>query len=325
MENRKGLTSEILLNLYYSMKKIRMTEERIEANYREDNMHTPVHLYIGQEAVASGVCANLKITDEIFSNHRNHGHYIAKGGNLNAMIAELHNKETGCSKGHGGSMHLVDNQAGIPITSSIVAGGVPIGTGSALAASIKGEDTVSVAFFGDAASEEGVVYESMCFAVLKNLPVVYICENNFYSVCTHLDKREKELSIYEKFEGILPTIQIDGNDVVEVYNTSKAFIEKARNGGGPSFIECVTYRMKDHHDVKTGVEVGYRSQEEWDSWAAKCPIKNCGKYLYGKGILTEKMEVEFEKAYAKELDKAFCFAENSNLPSGANLYNGLWG
>ena len=125
-----------------------MTEEKIASHYREDNMHTPVHLYIGQEAIAAGVCANLSKDDKLFSNHRNHGHYLAKGGNLEAMIAELHNKETGCSKGHGGSMHLVDNNVGFPITSSIVAGGVPVGTGDALAASILGEDRVTVVFMG---------------------------------------------------------------------------------------------------------------------------------------------------------------------------------
>ena len=144
------IQNEIMLNLYNTMLKIRMVEEEIAARYREDNMRTPIHLYIGQEAIAAGVCQNLKDTDKIFSNHRNHGHYIAKGGDLKAMIAELHNKETGCSRGRGGSMHLVDNTKGILITSSIVAGGVPIATGSALTSTLTKDNNVSVAFFGDA-------------------------------------------------------------------------------------------------------------------------------------------------------------------------------
>ncbi|MBT9149578.1 MAG: Acetoin:2,6-dichlorophenolindophenol oxidoreductase subunit alpha [Dehalococcoidia bacterium] len=149
-------------------------------------MKTPVHLYIGQEAIAAGVCANLSVDDYVFSNHRGHGHYIAKGGNIKAMIAELHNRETGCSRGRGGSMHLVDTSVGLLGSSSIVGGSIPIATGAALGSVLQKNNRVSVAFFGDAATEEGVLYESINFAMLKKLPVVYVCENNFYSVFSHL-------------------------------------------------------------------------------------------------------------------------------------------
>ncbi|MDD4565845.1 MAG: thiamine pyrophosphate-dependent dehydrogenase E1 component subunit alpha [Eubacteriales bacterium] len=325
MKNSYNLSAEALLELYKTMKRIRMTEEKIAAHYREDNMHTPVHLYIGQEAIAAGVCANLSKDDKLFSNHRNHGHYLAKGGNLKAMIAELHNKETGCSKGYGGSMHLVDNNVGFPITSSIVAGGVPIGTGDALAASTLGEGRVTVVFMGDAATEEGVVYESLCFAVLKNLPVVYICENNLYSVGTHLLKREKEQRVSKKFEGILPVYTVDGNDVLAVYESSRKAIEHARYGRGPSFIEYVTYRLRDHHDTKTGVEAGYQSQEEWDSWKEKCPIAAFERILSKENLIDTDIISGIEETNKNELNDAFRFAEESRLPDVGNLYNGLFG
>ena len=321
------IQNEIMLNLYNTMLKIRMVEEEIAARYREDNMRTPIHLYIGQEAIAAGVCQNLKDTDKIFSNHRNHGHYIAKGGDLKAMIAELHNKETGCSRGRGGSMHLVDNTKGILITSSIVAGGVPIATGSALTSTLTKDNNVSVAFFGDAASEEGVVYESLCFAVLKNLPIVYICENNLYSVGTAINEREKEASLYRKFSGLLPSIQIDGNNVFEVYEKAKSAINVARNGNGPTFIECLTYRWKDHHDTRTGTEEnsGYRTKKEWESWVERCPINHCHDYLMDYGVLQKKDENDYKLLIRKQIEEAFYYAINSDLPNPNSLYDGLWG
>ena len=176
------VSSDILIKLYAVITKIRKVQLKIEELYHQDEMKTPVHLYIGQEAIAAGVCANLKKTDYVFSNHRGHGHYIAKGGDLKAMIAELYCKETGCSRGRGGSMHLVDVKVGLLGSSAIVGGGIPVAVGAALSSSLKKDNRVSVVFFGDGASEEGVLYESMNFAALKKLPVVFICENNFYSV-----------------------------------------------------------------------------------------------------------------------------------------------
>lgn len=323
MEDNLDISFDVLLELYFTMKKIRMAEEQIAMHYHEDRMHTPVHLYIGQEAIAAGVCANLMANDRLFSNHRNHGHYLAKGGNLKAMIAELHNKETGCSKGRGGSMHLVDNEVGFSITSSIVAGGVPIGTGDALAITILGEDRVSAVFMGDAATEEGVVYESLCFAVLKNLPVVYFCENNQYSVGTPLSKREGNPKLSSKFAGILPTYTVDGNDVLEVYTIAKHAIDCARNREGPSFIEFNTFRLRDHHDIRTGVEAGYQSQQEWDYWKEKCPIENYETYLLEREVIDTSQIREMENLYQKELMEAFKYAEESNLPNPETLYKGV--
>jgi pyruvate dehydrogenase E1 component alpha subunit len=297
------------------MLKIRKGQLKINELYHQDEMKTPVHLYIGQEAVAAGVCAHLNADDYVFSNHRGHGHYIAKGGNLRAMIAELYNKETGCSRGRGGSMHLIDTSVGLLGTSSSVGGCVPIATGAALGSVLQKNNRISVAFFGDAAVEEGVIYESINFAMLKKLPVVYVCENNFYSVFSHLSKRQAKDDIYRRFEGLsIPGYRVDGNNVIEVYRVAKMAIDHARRGAGPSFMECRTYRLKDHHGTGTGVEVGYRTQEELDEWIAKCPVENFECFLLEQNILTAKEMEEFAAAIHREIEAAFKFAQTSPLP-----------
>jgi len=309
------ISNEVLRELYRMMLKIRKVELKINELYHEDEMRTPVHLCLGQEAVAAGVCAHLNADDYVFSNHRGHGHYIAKGGDIKAMIAELYNRETGCSKGRGGSMHLIDTSVGLLGTSSIVGGCIPIATGAALGSVLQKKNHVSVAFFGDAAVEEGVLYESINFAMLKKLPVVYVCENNFYSVCSHLSKRQAKDDIYRRFEGLsIPGYRVDGNNVVAVYQIAKEAIDNARNGGGPSFIECRTYRLRDHHGTGSGVEVGYRTQEEVDEWAARCPVRNFERFLIEQNIITASEIGEFAAAIDREIEEAFKFAQASPLP-----------
>ena len=185
-----NLSKKVLHNLLYEMMRIRRVQLAIESRYLENEMKTPIHLCIGQEAVAVGVCANLHKNDYINSTHRGHGHYLAKGGNLKTLIAELYGRESGCSKGRGGSMHLVDTHVGIYGSSSIVGGGIPIGTGMGLAIKMRKKKNVSVVFFGDGAADEGVLYESINFALLKKLPVIFILENNQYSVCSHISARQ---------------------------------------------------------------------------------------------------------------------------------------
>jgi len=319
------LAKGTMIDLYKKMMEIRLVEQRIADHYNEDEMRTPVHLYIGQEAIAAGVCANLQKEDYVFSNHRNHGHYIAKGGDLNAMIAELYNRATGCSKGRGGSMHLIDLSVGFHGSSSIVAGGVPIATGAALASVMKGENRVSAVFFGDAASEEGVVYESICFAALKKLPIVYICENNQYSVCSPLKNRQADNQMYKKFEGLpIKTYCLDGNNVIDVYTAFNKIIEDVREKQQPVFVECVTYRMMDHHGTKTGVEVGYRTQEEWDEWKGKDPIGIFENILYEQKLLDEKEKAEIVGSINQRIDQAFEFAKKSPLPDISQLCTGLF-
>lgn len=325
MSDVKNIPADILLELYRVMQEIRRVELKIGELYRENEMRTPIHLCIGQEAVSAGVCIHLDDTDYMFSNHRGHGHYIAKKGNLYTMIAELYNKETGCSKGRGGSMHLVDTQAGIMGSSSIVAGGIPLATGAALASVSRNEPRVSVVFFGDGAAEEGVLYESINFAVLKKLPVIYICENNLYSVCSPIKNRQPDENLYKRAAGFsIPACKIDGNHVIEVYRTAKKAVALARSGGGPSFIECATYRLKDHHDTKTGVETGYRAQEEWDFWAAKCPIKIYESLLMENGLLAEEKIKTITRITDKKIEAAFEFARSSALPDRKELMKYLY-
>lgn len=195
---KHGISYDLKKEMYFDMLRIRHVEERIEAEYLDNEMRTPVHLCIGQEGIAVGACKALRRDDTISSSHRSHGHYLAKGGNLDAMVAELHCRTTGCSKGFGGSMHLVDTSVGHLGSSSIVGGGIPIGTGHALAFSLRGEERVSVVFLGDGAAEEGVLYESINFAVLKRLPVIYVVENNRVAVCSPLESRQPGPLIFHK-------------------------------------------------------------------------------------------------------------------------------
>jgi len=319
------IAKEDLRLLYRLMLKIRKVQLKIVELYLEDEMKTPVHLCIGQEAVATGVCANLNPDDYVFSNHRGHGHYIAKGGNLKALIAELYNREAGCSKGRGGSMHLVDPAAGLMGSSSIVGGCIPIATGAALGSAIRKNNRVSVAFFGDAAVEEGVIYESINFAMLRNLPVVYICENNFYSVFSHLNKRQANDDIYRRFEGLsIPGYRVDGNNVIEVYRTAKKAIDNARKGSGSSFIEARTYRLKDHHGINSGVEVGYRKQKEVNDWASKCPVQNFKNFLIEQNLMTERDVNELNAAIDGEVREAFEFAQNSPPASEKDVLKHLF-
>lgn len=316
-----------LKELLISMKRIRMVEESIADNYNNEvrQMHTPVHLYDGQEAVAVGICAHLEKDDMVFSNHRCHGHYLAKGGNLKKMIAELHNKETGCCKGHGGSMHLMDKENGVALTSAIVAGNVSIGTGYALSEKIKKENHISVIFFGDGASEEGSVYESICFAKLMNLPVVFVCENNLYSIDTPLDKREPKMDISSKFTTILPVKKVDGNNVAEVYATAQEAVESARQGRGPMLIECMTYRFRAHHNVGNGVDGKYRTENELMEWKSRCPIERLKNKLLSENMINEEWIIKVEMGIQKEIDEAFIYAQNSICPDASGLQIGLWG
>lgn len=315
------------LNLYKVMKRIRMTEEAIADNYNNEirEMHTPIHLCDGQEAIAAGVCLQLAKEDMIFSNHRCHGHYLAKGGNLNKMIAELHNKETGCCKGRGGSMHLIDKENGVALTSAIVAGNISIGTGYAMAEQMKRSNHIAVIFFGDGASEEGCTYESICFAQLKKLPILFVCENNLYAVATPMSQREPTPDISSKFKTILPTKKIDGNDVTMVWEASKEAIDNARSGRGPTLLECMTYRFRAHHNVSDGIEGRFRTARELENWKMQDPIEKLKTELLLHKITNEKFLYEVEENIKQEIDAAFEYARNSMCPDANTLFEGLWG
>ena len=320
-----NLPRETLIALYHDMLRIQKVELHIESLYHLDEMKTPVHLCIGQEAVAVGVCANLNRDDYVSSNHRSHGHYLAKGGDLKAMIAEFYCKETGCSKGRGGSMHLVDVSVGLMGSSSIVGGGIPIATGLALAIKMKGQPRVSVTFFSDGAADEGVLYESVNFAILKRLPVVFVYENNQFSVCSRVSARQwGEVLFHAAPKDKLPSCKVDGNDVLAVYQAARAAVARARAGQGPSFIECETYRLRGHAGAGSDAKLGYRTAEEIAAWEAKCPVVTFRNKLFSEGVITEQEHAGMEKAIDAEIDEAFRFAQESPLPEKNDLLRYLF-
>ncbi|UCD90398.1 MAG: thiamine pyrophosphate-dependent dehydrogenase E1 component subunit alpha [Desulfobacterales bacterium] len=311
--------------LFYEMLRIRRVQERIESLYLQDEMKTPIHLCIGQEAIAVGVCSVLEKDDYISSNHRSHGHYLAKGGDLNALIAELHCKKGGCSKGYGGSMHIVDTSVGHMGSSSIVGGGIPIGTGLALSIKMTKTKQVSVVFFGDGAADEGVLYESFNFAMLKKLPVIYVLENNQWSVCSHISARQADQNIFHNANNdLMLTRKINGNDILNVYETTRRAVARARKGIGPSFIECNTYRVLGHAGCKTQDVKGYRDIKEVENWEKKCPVDNFRKVLLEETILNSQDLEAMEMQIGVEIDTAFEFAEKSPLPGKEDLYNHLF-
>ncbi len=314
------LSKKALHNLLFEMMRIRRVQLAIESSYLENEMKTPIHLCIGQEAVAVGVCANLKKSDYISSNHRGHGHYLAKGGNLNALIAELYGRESGCSKGRGGSMHLVDTAAGHLGSSSIVGGGIPIGTGMGLAIKMQKKKNVSTIFFGDGAADEGVLYESVNFAVLKKLPVIFILENNLYSVCSHVSTRQAADNILHAMPSkLLMTKIVNGNNVMDVYRIAGKAVDRARKGLGPSFIECRTYRIRGHAGCEVQDMAGYRPLEEIEYWKKLCPIALFQKKLLKNNLVTSTEIKRMEKKINNEIEEAFAFALQALPPAPETL------
>jgi pyruvate dehydrogenase E1 component alpha subunit len=263
------------LDLLKKMMLIRGVEEELAKRYSEQEMRCPMHLCIGQEAIAVGVCENLTINDKMFSNHRAHGHYLAKGGCAKKLVAEIYGKETGCCGGRGGSMHLIDLSVGFMGATPIVGGTVPLAVGTAWASKLKNKNEVSIIFFGDGCFEEGVVHESLNFSVLHKLPVIFICENNNFSVYTPRNLRQPNRPIYKIAEAHgLNARLIDGNDIQQVIDNSKDMIELARSGNGPQFLECETYRWREHCGPDFDDQLGYRSTEIIELGRKACPIQN---------------------------------------------------
>lgn len=314
------LTKKLLEDLYRSMLRVRMFEEKIVELYPEQEMKCPVHLCIGQEAIAAGVCQHLGKNDFVFSNHRGHGHVLAKGAAMKPLLAEFYGKKTGCSGGKGGSMHIIDIENGVLGTSAIVGGGIPMGVGAALAASLRGEDRITAIFFGDGAFDEGAFYESFNFAALKKLPVVFVCENNFYATNSHQSSRQPGCRISDSAIAFDSKGQcIDGNDVLAVYKAAHEAVMLARKGGGPSLIEAKTYRWKGHVGPEEDWTKGCRPKEELDYWKEQCPIKRFTKLLADTGAVSSG-EMELVKAaISAEIDEAVRFAKASPYPDVSEL------
>jgi len=312
-----------LKQLYRTMLRIRLCEESLVEPIIKGEMKGPVHLYTGEEAIATGVCAALSRKDYVFGTHRSHGHYLAKGGTLQKLIAEIYGKETGCSKGRGGSMHIIDPEKGMLGAAPIVAGTISLAVGAALASKIKGEQRVSVSFFGDGATGEGVLYESLNFAALKKLPVIFACENNLYS--THLPIRECRPGKHIFGIGIpfgIMSFQVDGNDVLKVYETTKKAVEICKKNRGPVFIEFMTYRLRGHvgaDDNVQGTHTDIRPKEEIARWRKKDPIMKFERFLLKKKIFKKEELERIKKKLKDELQDAHIFAKNSPYPNPEEL------
>ncbi len=325
MELVKGIPTTVLWKIYMTMLKIRMVEEKIADLITRKEIICPCHLYIGQEAVATGVCTALENNDYVFSTHRSHGHYIAKGGSIKLMMAELYGRVTGCSRGRGGSMHITSPLVGLPGSSAIVAGTIPLAVGTALAFSIKKNGGVSVAFFGDGATDEGVFYESLNFAALKKLPIIFICENNLYSTHMHISARQLNGNIYKKAQIFkMPGIQIDGNNVLEVFQAASEAIEDARNGKGPTLLECMTYRWRGHVGPNWDIDKGLRSKEEVEWWVDNCPLKRLEEFLLKENILSESKKKQISKQVNEEIEEAIEFAKESPFPDKSEVLNDVF-
>lgn len=311
---------------YHQMLRIRAIEEAIAALYGEQQMRCPVHLSIGQEAVAVGSCAAVEPGDYAMSGHRSHAHYLAKGGSLRAMMAEIYGKATGCCGGKGGSMHLVDLAAGFLGAVPIVGSTIPIAVGTAFASQARGESRVTLSFFGEGATEEGVFHESINFASLKKLPVVFVCENNFYSVYSPLSVRQPaQREVFQQAIGHgVEAHQADGNSVEEVFRLTRAAVAKARAGDGPTFLEFKTYRWREHCGPGFDNHIGYRTPEEYESWKAQCPLDRARRQLLAERLLTAADEDRWQAEVAQEMAEAVAFAKSSPFPPRAAMVENLF-
>ena len=296
--------------LYESMLRIRLVEESIAERYSEEKMRCPTHLSIGQEAISVGVCSNLSIEDKVLSTHRAHAHYLAKGGCLKSMLAEIYGKVTGCSKGMGGSMHLIDKSVGFMGSTAIVGNTIPVAVGLGLALKLKKEKLISCVFFGDAAIEEGVFFESINFAIIHNLPVLFICENNLYSVYSGLDVRQpKGRKIFEMVKALgIETDHGDGNKVEEVYKKTSFAKKKILEGKGPQFIEFETYRHREHCGPNYDNTLGYREEKEFLAWKNRDPLRSFFEN-------ETDLDSEIMSRISKEIEQAHEFADKSDYPS----------
>lgn len=304
----------LLLELYRVMFRIRVAEESIAELLLKNEIRCPTHLYTGQEAIAAGVCAVLTKEDYIFGGHRSHGHYLAKGGDLRALMAELYGKISGCARGRGGSMHLIAPEVGLLGTVPLVAATIPIAVGAALASRLRGEQRVSVAFFGDGATEEGHFHESLNLAAVYRLPVIFVCENNLYSSHMHITERRAKDNIYKSAEAHgMSGVSLDGNEVGIVYRTTVTAVEHARSGKGPTLLECRTYRWRGHVGPAMDMDVGVQRKDELKDWLPKDPLARAKSQLLDKGTASAEID-QLEDDVMREVQAAIQFARQSSYP-----------
>jgi TPP-dependent pyruvate/acetoin dehydrogenase alpha subunit len=320
------MTPKLAKELMHRMVYIRRVEEEIARRYPEGKMRCPTHLSVGQEAVAAGVGMALRVDDLAVSGHRAHAHYIAKGGDVPAMIAEIYGKVGGCCRGKGGSMHLIDETVGFMGSTAIVGGTVPVGVGLAYGIHCKGTDQISCIFHGDAVVETGVFFESINFAAIKKLPVLFVCENNLYSVYSPLSVRQPDgRSIAGMVQGLgVPASAGDGNDILEVYGMTCRAVENIRQGGGPQFLEFSTYRWLEHCGPNYDNDLGYRTEAEFFAWKAREPLGRFVELARSNGWFDQSDVDQMEVMVYRAVEEAFEFAETSPFPDPFEAFADLY-
>jgi len=307
-----AIDKEKMILMFRTMVRIRRFEERVAREFADGNIPGSVHLYIGEEAVATGAIAHLKKEDYIMSTHRGHGHIIAKGGETDKMMAEMFAKKTGYCLGKGGSMHIADLDIGMLGAAGIVGSGIPIATGAALSAQMRGTDQVTICFFGDGASNIGRFHEGLNMASVWHLPVVFICENNLWAVSVPTSTSLNIPNVADRAVGYgIPGVVVDGMDVMAVYEAAGEAVNRARKGQGPTLIEAKTYRFRGHFEGDSGT---YRPKEEIDRWMQRDPISNYKAKLLETKVLTEKQSEDIDKEALAEMEAAMKFAQDSPFP-----------
>lgn len=318
MNNKKKNRDQLAEQFYTTMYRTRRFEQEVFEFYKRGLMPGLAHLYLGEEAIAAGACAALQENDYIGSTHRGHGHLVSRGADLNRMMAEILGKSTGYSKGKGGSMHIMALDKGILGANGIVGGEIPIATGAAYASKLRSDKKVTIAFFGDSASNEGTFHESINLAAAWDLPIVYIIENNLYGISVDIRSVTKEHQLSKRAVGYgIPGLTIDGNDVFTVYDEVSKAVDRARSGKGPTLIECLTYRWQGHHVGDPG---DYRSCEELNKWKERDPID----VLVKKGLLTQEKIDKIKTQVEKEIADACVFAEKSPYAEAEEAYTDVF-
>jgi pyruvate dehydrogenase E1 component alpha subunit len=317
-------TSEVLLDLHHRMVRIRRFEEACGRLMEAGKLPGFLHLYVGEEAVAAGVCVNLTDADQVSSTHRGHGHLIAKGGDFRKAFAELFGKATGYCRGKGGSMHISDLDLGMLGANGIVGGGVPIAVGAAFADKYTGSDRVSVSFFGDGATNIGAFHEAINMAAALQLPAVFVCENNGYGEFTPRERTQAVTDIADRAIGYgMPGVVIDGMDAVAVWEAAHEAVAHARAGNGPSFLEAKTYRYYDHQGIK-GLGVTYRDDAEVLEWKQRDAIEKLEAQLREAGVLDDSGIRSVHDRIQAEIDEAIAFAEESPPPDASDLLTDIY-
>jgi acetoin:2,6-dichlorophenolindophenol oxidoreductase subunit alpha len=314
---------QTLIGLFECMARIRAFESKVAELFKRGTLPGFVHLYVGQEAIAAGMCSVLTTTDRITSTHRGHGHLIAKGADVRLMMAELFGRRDGYCKGKGGSMHIVDYRLGILGANGIVGGGIPLATGAGLADAVLGRDHVTVCFFGDGASNQGVLLEALNLSAIWNLPVVYVCENNHYTEWMRTEDITAGSIADRAGPFKVPGLAVDGNDVLAVRAAAGAAVDRARDGGGPTLIEAQTYRRLAHNEGEEAFSGEYRPAAEIEAWNQRDPLARFREHLESAGVAPDALD-QIEAAEREQVDEAAEFGRSSPLPEVSEALDDLY-